>query len=154
MNWSFSMRIMSPTWTLCQRSSTDLPLRRTCDFRLLTCESLRCLCCNRQTQDKRIIDSALSTLSTTRAAHKIVVGIFDGRKEEDTDERHGSGDWRQGRDERDELQYQKAQEIEIGQPLELLDQVHRHKRQQRVLGRLDVVVLHKTPQHKRQTVYD
>ena len=103
---------------------------------------------------KRIIDSALSTLSTTRAAHKIVVGIFDGRKEEDTDERHGSGDWRQGRDERDELQYQKAQEIEIGQPLELLDQVHRHKRQQRVLGRLDVVVLHKTPQHKRQTVYD
>ena len=97
---------------------------------------------------------SLNTQTKTRATHKIVVGIFDGRKEEDTDERHGSGDWRQGRDERDELQYQKAQEIEIGQPLELLDQVHRHKRQQRVLGRLDVVVLHKTPQHKRQTVYD
>lgn len=73
--------------------------------------------------------------------YEIIVGIFDGGEEQDTNERHGSGDGRQRRDERDELQHQKAQEIEIGQPLELLNQVHRHERQQRVLGRLDVIVL-------------
>ena len=43
-NWLFSMRMMSPTTTLCQRSSTSLPPRNTRERRLFTWLSLRCRC--------------------------------------------------------------------------------------------------------------
>ena len=76
-----------------------------------------------------------------KTVYVIVVKVFDGGDGEDADERHGCGDGRQRRDGRDELQHQKAGEVKIGQPVELLEQIQRQERHQRVLGRLDVIVL-------------
>lgn len=69
----------------------------------------------------------------------VIVGVLNARDHEHTDERDGGGDGRERRDDGDQLQHQQAQEVEVGQPLELLEQVVRDEVQQRVLGGLDVV---------------
>jgi len=84
---------------------------------------------------------------TERRAYVIIVKVFDGGDGEDTDERHGRGDGRQRRDGRYELEHKKTGEVEIGQPVKLLEQIQRQERHQRVFRRLDVIVLSNHPVH-------
>lgn len=59
--------------------------------------------------------------------HNIIVGILDGGQGEHTDQRYGCGHWRQRGDRRDQLQHQQAEEIEVSQTLELLQQIEGQK---------------------------
>ena len=71
----------------------------------------------------------------------VIVEVFDGGDGEYADERHGRGHRCQRRDGRYELQHQKAGEVEVGQPVELLEEIQRQERHQCVLRRLYVIVL-------------
>lgn len=74
-------------------------------------------------------------------SYKVVVGIFDGSEGEYPDQgysgRHGCQRGYCGY----ELQNQQAQEVKVGEPLKLLEQIQRQERQNRILGRFDVIVL-------------
>lgn len=65
--------------------------------------------------------------------YNIIVGILDGGQCEHTDQRYRCGHWRQRGDGRNQLQHQQAEEIEVRQALELLQQIEGQKRKQRIL---------------------
>jgi len=69
--WLFSSRMMSPTTTLCQLSSTSLPWRNTFDDLLFTVLSLRCRCYD---NENNIAVSALCSLQ--RKTHVYVIRII------------------------------------------------------------------------------
>lgn len=77
------------------------------------------------------LDTSSTCVATTKCGdynksqptHIVIVGILWGGQHEHPDQGQGCGDWCQRRNGRYELQQQEAQEIEIGQPLKLLQQV-------------------------------
>lgn len=73
--------------------------------------------------------------------YKVVVGVLDRRERQHANEWHCGGDGRQRRDGGDDLKHEQAQEVEVGQTLELLKQVERQERDDRVFRRLDIVIL-------------
>lgn len=79
--------------------------------------------------------------------YKIVVGIFDGSEREYPNKRNSCGDWRQRGYSGDHLKYQQTQEVKIGEPLKLLKQIQWQERQNRILGRLNVIILKKQKFH-------
>lgn len=80
--------------------------------------------------------------------YKIVVGIFDGSEREYPNKRYGCGDRGQRGYGRDHLKHQQTQEVKIGEPLKLLKQIQWQERQNRILGRLDVIILKRKLYHK------
>lgn len=73
--------------------------------------------------------------------YKVVIGIFDGSEREHPDERYSCGDGGQGGYRGDQLEHQQAQEVKVGEPLKLLEQIQWQERQNRIFGRFDVIVL-------------
>jgi len=59
-NWSFSIRITSPTCTSAHFSSTSFPSRNALDRRLFTCESLTWRCCKDITWSHKTASAELS----------------------------------------------------------------------------------------------
>lgn len=86
----------------------------------------------------------ISTVGFTKdlsETHVIIVSILGSCDGKHTNERDGGGDGGQGADDGNQLQHQEAEEVEVGQPLELLKQVVGQEVEQRVFGRLNVVFL-------------
>lgn len=73
--------------------------------------------------------------------YKVVVRVLDGSECKYAYEWYRGGDGRERGDGRDELQHQQAQEVEVRQPLELLQQIQRQERYDRILRCLDEVAL-------------
>lgn len=73
--------------------------------------------------------------------YDIVVGVLHGSQCQHSDQGNRCRHRSQRGYRRYQLEHQQAQEIEIRQSLELLQQIERQKRQQGILRCLDVVVL-------------
>ena len=89
--------------------------------------------------DLRQVQRARCLLSV--GTYIVIVTILDGSHAQDEDQRQGGGDWAQRGNGRDELKHEQDQEVEVGSPHELLQQVDGQEGQQCVLGGVDAVVL-------------
>lgn len=134
-NWLLSNRMTSPTCTSDHLASTNLPLRSVFDLRLFTCESEIWRCWKENT------DWQLRSYSVVFCTHNIIIRILNSRQSKYSYQGNCCGHWGEWGYRGYQLEDQQAEEIEVGQPLKLLQQIEWQKREQRILGGLDVVVL-------------